>query len=64
MLVGIVFGAGGVAYPVASGYEPNDFELDIVSRKSGHIVMPGMKIGRRCRLGALRREMGSSVVIL
>ena len=55
---------GGVVYPVVSGYEPNDFELDIVSRKSGHTVMPGDEDRPRVRLGALRREMGSSVVIL
>ena len=58
MLVGSVFGAGSVVYPVVSGYEPNDFELDIVSRKSGHTVMPGDEDRPRVRLGALRREMG------
>src|SRR5205814_6738363 len=42
MCSSVAYSVLGVSlYPVVSGYEPNDFELDIVSGKSGHTVMPG-----------------------
>src|SRR5947208_7965581 len=47
MCSSVAYSVLGVSlYPVVSGYEPNDFELDIVSGKSSHTVMPGIKIGR------------------